>query len=152
MEEEMKKAEKIVKKYNNFIFWSDIFENDKIRDMMLFLVSINFLILFVMWSRENKEQKIMGLLIISFFAAVSLFWAFFQVKNEIFLSGDSAGTYRYLLNKGKNNVREEEWEIFHLKKFTEEEGLEGMELGAEEVAKFAEWQKKRILFQLKGRT
>lgn len=44
MEEEMKKAEKIVKKYNNFIFWSDIFENDKIRDMMLFLVSINFLI------------------------------------------------------------------------------------------------------------
>ena len=66
MEEEMKKAEKIVKKYNNFIFWSDIFENDKIRDMMLFLVSINFLILFVMWSRENKEQKIMGLLIISF--------------------------------------------------------------------------------------
>ena len=66
MEEEMKKAEKIVKKYNNFIFWSDIFENDKIRDMMLFLVSINFLILFVMWSRENKEQKAMGLLIISF--------------------------------------------------------------------------------------
>ena len=142
MEEEMKKAKKIVKKYNNFIFWFDIFENDKIRDMMLFLVSINFLILFIMWSRENKEQKTMGLLIISFFAAVSLFWAFFQVKNEIFLSGDSAGTYRYLLNKGKNNVREEEWEIFHLKKFTEEEGLEGMELGVEELVKFIEWQKK----------
>lgn len=142
MEEKMNKAEKIVKKYNNFIFWSDIFENDKIRDMMLFLVSINFLILFIMWSRENKEQKAMGLLIISFFAVVSLFWAFFQVKNVIFLSGDSAGTYRYLLNKGKNNVREEEWEIFHLKKFTEEEGLEGMELGAEELVRFIEWQKK----------
>lgn len=143
MEEEMKKAEKIVKKYNNFIFWSDIFENDKIRDMMLFLVSINFLILFIMWSRENKEQKTMGLLIISFFAAVSLFWAFFQVKNEILLSGDSAGTYRYLLNKGKNNVREEEWEIFYLKKFTEEEDLEGMELGAEEMMRFIEWKEEK---------
>lgn len=142
MEEKMKKVEKIVKKYNNFIFWSDIFEDDKIRDMKLFLVLINFLILFVMRSRGNKEQVTMGLLIISFFAAVSLFWAFFQVKNEIFLSGDSAGTYRYLLNKGKNNVREEEWEIFHLKKFTEEEGLEGMELGAEELVRFIEWQKK----------
>lgn len=144
MEEEMKKAEKIVKKYNNFIFWSDIFENDKIRDMMLFLVSINFLILFIMWSRENKEQKTMGLLIISFFAAVSLFWAFFQVKNEIFLSGYSAGTYRYLLNKGKNNVREEEWEIFHLKEFIEKEGLEGLPLDSGDVMNFLEWQKNGI--------
>lgn len=140
MEEKMKKVEKIVKKYNNFIFWSDIFENDKIRDVMLFLVLINFLILFIMLSREDKEQVALGIVIISFFAAVSLFWAFFQVKNEIFLSGDSAGTYRYLLNKGKNNVLEEEWEIFHLKKFTEEEGLEGMELGTEEMMRFIEWK------------
>lgn len=148
MEEKMKKVEKIVKKYNNFIFWSDIFENDKIRDVMLFLFLINFLILFIMLSREDKEQVALGIVIISFFAAVSLFWEFFQVKNKIFLSGDSAGTYRYLLNKGKNNVREEEWEIFHLKKFTEEEGLVGMELGAEELVRFIEWQKKNEMERL----
>ena len=61
MEEEMKKAEKIVKKYNNFIFWSDIFENDKIRDMMLFLVSINFLILFCIFFVSGLILTLIGI-------------------------------------------------------------------------------------------
>lgn len=48
--------------------------------------------------------------------------------------------------KGKEKeVLTEKLLNFQLKKFIEEEELEGMELGVEETTRFAEWKEKNII-------
>lgn len=125
--EETKEMEKFIKAYNNFMLAK------KIEDLEFPLVFLSVVTVFVLFFRLQE-----GINLLTFFIAIFLF------ISPLFLNELIDCKYAVFLPENF-----EKFLVF--REFLEEEELEGMKLSVEEVARFAEWQKKRILFQLKGR-
>jgi len=140
MEEEIKEAEKLVKKYNNFIFLKGILEGGIIlSDPMVWIIFAPTIIMLILILRIHGKLIFFTPFIFIFPYMIYLLLEF---KYKAFFV--KVSEQKRLKGKEKE-VLTEKLLNFQLKKFIEEEELEGMELGVEEVARFAEWKEKNII-------
>lgn len=120
--EETKEMEKFIKAYNNFMLAK------KIEEVLEFpLVFLSIVTAFVLFFRLQE-----GINLLTFFMAI------FIIISPLFLN--EMFDWKYAVFIPKNFER-----FLIFVEFLEEEELEGMELGKEEAAKFAEWKEKKIL-------
>lgn len=127
--EETKEMEKFIKAYNNFMLAK------KIEEVLEFpLVFLSIVTAFVLFFRLQE-----GINLLTFFMAI------FIIISPLFLN--EMFDWKYAVFIPKNFER-----FLIFVEFLEEEELEGMELGKEEAAKFAEWKEKKdiILVKRKG--
>lgn len=140
MEEEIKEAEKLVKKYNNFIFLKGILEGGIIlSDPMVWIIFAPTIIMLILILRIHDKLIFFTPFIFIFPYMIYLLLEF---KYKAFFV--KVSEQKRLKGKEKE-VLTEKLLNFQLKKFIEEEELEGMELGVEEAARFAEWKEKNII-------
>lgn len=118
--EETKEMEKFIKAYNNFMLAK------KIEEVLEFpLVFLSIVTAFVLFFRLQE-----GINLLTFFMAI------FIIISPLFLN--EMFDWKYAVFIPKNFER-----FLIFVEFLEEEELEGMELGVEEAAKFAEWKEKK---------
>jgi hypothetical protein len=118
--EETKEMEKFIKAYNNFMLAK------KIEEVLEFpLVFLSIVTAFVLFFRLQE-----GINLLTFFMAI------FIIISPLFLN--EMFDWKYAVFIPKNFER-----FLIFVEFLEEEELEGMELGKEEAAKFAEWKEKK---------
>lgn len=118
--EETKEMEKFIKAYNNFML------SKKIEEVLEFpLVFLSIVTAFVLFFRLQE-----GINLLTFFMAI------FIIISPLFLN--EMFNWKYAVFIPKNFER-----FLIFVEFLEEEELEGMELGKEEAAKFAEWKEKK---------
>ena len=124
MEEEIKEAEKLVRKYNNFIFLKGILEGGIIlSDPMVWIIFAPTIIMLILILRIQGKLIFFTPFIFIFPYMIYLLLEF---KYKAFFV--KVSEQKRLKGKEKE-VLTEKLLNFQLKKFIEEEELEGMELG-----------------------
>lgn len=143
MIEEKNETENLVRKYNDFMLAKKIDEELKLP--IVFAAIITTVILFL----RLQENFNLITFFITFF--ISIFPIFLDEliswKYDAFLPENFERTQRYIRHKRKKFI-ENDIRALEFRKFLEEEGLYGMELGNEELVRFIEWQKKNEMERL----
>lgn len=143
MEEEKNEAEKLVRKYNDFMLAKKIDEELKLP--IVFTAIITTIILFL---RLQENFNLITFFITFFISIFPIFLdGLISWKYDVFLPENFERTQRYIRHKRKKFI-ENDIRALEFRKFLEEEGLYGMELGNEELVRFIEWQKKNEMERL----
>lgn len=141
--EETKEMEKFIKAYNNFMLAK------KIEEVLEFpLVFLSIVTAFVLFFRLQENFNLITFFITFFISIFPIFLdGLISWKYDVFLPENFERTQRYIRHKRKKFIKND-IRALEFRKFLEEEGLYGMELGNEELVRFIEWQKKNEMERL----